>query len=107
MNCHKNNHDEKNTQENEHKKHRNHMLLMVLCCALPIVVLFALPLLKINNAGLNKILPFLTLMLCPLMHVLMIPMMMRKDKNKKNTGTLNDQSVLNPVQIKNDKEDLI
>lgn len=79
MNCHK-----KNGQRNQdaHGGHGKHMLLMVLCCALPIVLLLLLPVLRINSPAIRNILPFAILLLCPLMHVAMIPMLFRKDKNK-------------------------
>lgn len=87
MNCHGNhgnngNKGNGNGHGSGHKSHMSHMLLMVLCCALPVVLLLLFPLLKINSTALKSILPFVIFLLCPLMHILMIPLMFRKDKNK-------------------------
>lgn len=79
MNCHGNKDNKQG--EHKHKGHMSHMWMMVLCCAIPIVLLLALPLLNIKNAGwLSGAIFFL----CPLMHVLMIPMMMKRNKQDKN-----------------------
>ncbi len=86
MNCHGGNNQGQNGHENGHKGHGKHMLLMVLCCAIPAVLLILLPFLRINTLALRSILSFGMLLLCPLMHVMMIPMMFRKDKDKKNDG---------------------
>jgi len=53
----------------------SHMWMMALCCGLPLALLFILPMLGISflNGALLGIIPFL----CPLMMLLMIPMMMR------------------------------
>lgn len=85
MNCHGGNNEGQNNHENGHKGgHSKHMLLMVLCCAIPIVLLLLLPVLRINNLKLRSILPFAALLLCPLMHIVMMPMMFRKDKGGNN-----------------------
>lgn len=81
MNCHEDN----NQKQSRHKGHVGHMLLMVLCCAIPIVLLLVMPTLQINNAFLKSILPIAVFLLCPLMHLLMMPMMMRKHKNGDDT----------------------
>ncbi|HBR28270.1 MAG TPA: hypothetical protein DD734_11740 [Firmicutes bacterium] len=80
MNCHGGNDQGQDNHENGHKGHGKHMLLMVLCCALPIILLMLIPILKNNNPALKSILPFAVVLLCPLMHIMMIPMMFRKDK---------------------------
>lgn len=81
MDCHGEN--QKHHGENSEKLHGHglHMLLMILCCAIPLILLFALPALKINDPALNRIIASLSLLLCPLMHLIMIPMMLRKDKS--------------------------
>ncbi|HEY8892725.1 MAG TPA: hypothetical protein VIM70_21025 [Clostridium sp.] len=59
-----------------------HMVHMVICCGLPIVVLFSLPLItKISPSTgslVLKIVPFL----CPVMMIFMMPMMMRGNKKE-------------------------
>ncbi|MDO8685837.1 MAG: DUF2933 domain-containing protein [Clostridiales bacterium] len=84
MNCHNDNNQAQNNHEKGHKGHGNHMLLMVLCCAIPIVLLLLLPVLRINIPALKRFLPYAVLLLCPLMHILMMPMMFRKDKKGEN-----------------------
>lgn len=84
MNCHGGNNQGENNHGTEHKGHGRHMLLMILCCAIPVILLMLLPVLKINSPALKSILPFAALLLCPLMHIAMIPMMFRKDKGGNN-----------------------
>lgn len=81
MNCH----DNKN---NEHKSHSHlkHMLHMVICCGIPILLIVALPFLKLNtsiNTVILRIAPFI----CPIMMIFMIPMMFKgmkgEDSHKK------------------------
>lgn len=82
MNCHGRNNQGANDHGTEHKGHGRHMLLMILCCAIPVILLMLLPVLKINSPALESILPFAVLLLCPLMHIAMIHIMLRKDKRK-------------------------
>ncbi|MDK2934417.1 MAG: hypothetical protein PWP27_2227 [Clostridiales bacterium] len=96
MNCHGNNNE--NNQGHNHKGHRSHMWLMILCCAIPIVLLMLLPLSKVNNAGVNGLLTGAIFLLCPLMHILMMPMMFKKDKNKQENHT---QYLNNQIESKN------
>lgn len=62
----------------KHKGHMSHMWMMALCCGLPIAVLFLLPLFGVSlfKGSLIGIVPFL----CPIMMMIMMPMMMRRDK---------------------------
>lgn len=46
-----------------------HMLLMILCCAIPLALIFALPRLNVSLGSLGF---FLILLLCPLMHFLLM-----------------------------------
>ena len=84
MNCHGGHGNYgSNEDENGHGKkgHKLHMLLMILCCALPVMSIIFLSFFKINNDDLRSILSSAAFLLCPLMHMLMIPMMFRKDQN--------------------------
>ena len=78
MNCHG---DNKEKQKNHKQNPLKHMWHMILCCGLPIVIIGVLPLIaKFSPAAsgiLGKIAPFL----CPLMMLLMLPMMLRGHKN--------------------------
>jgi hypothetical protein len=80
MNCHGNNDRNSGEGKRGHKGHGMHMLLMALCCALPILLIWILPALNISSKTLSGILPFAAVLLCPLMHIMMIPAMMHKDK---------------------------
>jgi hypothetical protein len=57
-----------------------HMLLMVLCCGLPILLIGILPFLKIGNAGFKVTLASIIPFLCPIMMLFMIPMMLKGSK---------------------------
>lgn len=79
MNCHENKKDGKGTHKHGALKH---MLHMALCCGLPIVIIGALPLITRFSPGaagvLGKIAPFL----CPIMMLLMLPMMFGANKKR-------------------------
>ena len=47
-----------------------HLLLMVLCCTIPLALIFALPYLGVSLSSSGWLL--LVLLLCPLMHLLMM-----------------------------------
>ncbi|MEQ8198210.1 MAG: hypothetical protein ABRQ27_09425 [Clostridiaceae bacterium] len=99
MNCHENKKDTKNQSGHKHSPLK-HMLHMVLCCGLPILILFVLPFITRINPSVGgfllKIVPFI----CPIMMISMIPMMMgmgkeksccssKDNKNEKESGKLN------------------
>lgn len=73
MDCHD---DSKAVQTTEPGKkkggHGGHMLMMVLCCGLPILIVSAVPFLVQFNPGLAKFLGSYSWLLCP---ILMVPMM--------------------------------
>lgn len=75
MNCHGN-------KNGENKKHNpiKHMLMMVLCCGLPFLLVAVLPFLNIGG-GFKALITGITPFICPLMMLLMIPMMFRGMKN--------------------------
>lgn len=58
--------------QNKNGSHKGHMLHMILCCGLPLLILLVLPLFGYSGI-LQRIVPFI----CPVMMLLMIPMMMR------------------------------
>lgn len=89
MDCCNNKQEGNNKQEQNHKgKHRghmSHMVMMALCCGAPLILLLLLPAIGsvIPGAGavIGKIVPFL----CPLMMLLMLPMMFGKNKGNGNS----------------------
>jgi len=70
MNCH-----------NKNGK-KGHGMLMLLCCLIPLMLVFMLPRLGVNIGPLARIAPFAMLLICPLMHIGMFVFMFKgKDKN--------------------------
>lgn len=71
MNFHGNN--------NKHKSHSpiKHMILMVLCCGLPILVVAALPFFKFASPAIRTSLTGIAPFICPLMMIFMLPMMIK------------------------------
>ena len=74
---------------NNHEKKENkgghssmkHMLMMALCCGLPILLIAVLPFVKIVNAGFRVTLASIIPFICPLMMLFMIPMMLKHSKS--------------------------
>lgn len=64
-------HDNKDTKVQKHG-HKSHLLHMALCCGLPLLILLVLPLIGYKGILLS-IAPFI----CPIMMLVMVPMMMR------------------------------
>lgn len=93
MNCCKNNDDNDNkniinnqtdTKAPKHN-HKGHMMHMVLCCGVPLLLILLLPLFGYKGFLLT-IVPFI----CPIMMLVMMPMMMRghgKDCSKDSGHT--------------------
>ena len=87
MNCHGNN-DDGNNGNGHRKGHKgmSHMLMMALCCGAPILIFLLIPLIsKIGGPGVSKALLGIAPLLCPLMMVLMIPMMFKGNKNNSSS----------------------
>lgn len=77
LNCCKNDEKKDNLKKNK-KHHMSHMTMMVICCGAPILILLIITLLGYNGI-LFSLLPFI----CPIMMVLMMPMMLiGRDKGK-------------------------
>lgn len=71
-----------------HKGHMTHMKMMALCCGLPVLLLFLLPLLGYKGF-LTGILPFL----CPILMVAMMPMMMGMGRKKDEQKSMDQPEV--------------
>lgn len=82
MNCHGDN------NQNNSKRHNpiRHMLMMVLCCGLPILLLGVLPFLKIGG-GFKALIATVAPFICPLMMIFMIPMMLKGMKKENCCGS--------------------
>lgn len=85
MDC---NEKKENTNENQggHKHSpMNHMLMMVLCCGLPIILLIVVvPFLGIFGTGFKLTVASIIPFLCPVMMLFMIPMMLKSSKDSKS-----------------------
>lgn len=87
MNCcgnhdHNNQSDKNHTRENEnHNAHgthqHNHNLMMAVCLIIPIAVIIGL-FFTGGFSGSNSLLILAAVLICPLMHLFMMPAMMKK-----------------------------
>ena len=84
--------DNVNNEKKENKgghSSMKHILMMVLCCGLPILLIAVLPFLIGNTAfriTLASIIPFL----CPILMLFMIPMMLKGSKEGKSCHNNNN-----------------
>lgn len=65
-----------------HKNMKKHSWMMKLCCILPIVLISIMLAVNSANGTPGNILTFSLLLLCPLSHLVIMPLMMRR-KNMK------------------------
>jgi uncharacterized membrane protein len=68
------------------KKHRNHIWMMALCCGLPILLLFLLPVLSSTLDLPYSVLRTAFTLLCPALMLLMCIMMMKDHKAAGDNG---------------------
>lgn len=97
MNCHGNNEKKQGTHSHSSLKHMWHMIL---CCGLPIVIIGLLPVIARFNPAASGLLGRLAPFLCPIMMLLMLPMMF--GGNKKGSCCDNkteNQDNDNPLQL--------
>lgn len=84
--CKKGNHNDPSNNSNEEqcnhnaKSHKFHMLIMLLCCALPILLIGLLPTLGIGGGNVGKLASYLMIILCPLSHIFMMKGMFKSKK---------------------------
>jgi hypothetical protein len=60
---------------NHCNKNKFHKILIILCCAIPLLVIGALYFTKVQGTSWGSILSFGAILLCPLMHLIMMPLM--------------------------------
>lgn len=77
MSCH----DNQNNQEKQHSPLK-HMLHMILCCAIPILLVAALPFLKLKGT-LNTAILTISPLICPIMMGFMLLMILKGSRKKK------------------------
>jgi len=97
MNCCKKDENKDNLKKNK-KHHMSHMIMMALCCGAPVLILLIITLLGYQGI-LFTLLPFI----CPIMMVLMMPMMLRGGDKGKSEQT--DQ--LNQTEERTSKQNLL
>ncbi|SET05675.1 hypothetical protein SAMN05660297_01245 [Natronincola peptidivorans] len=61
-------------------KGKNHGLLMLLCCLIPILAILLLPRLGLELGPIGRLAPYAMLLICPLMHVGMMVFMFKEKK---------------------------
>lgn len=103
MKCCNHNHDNSG-ERNNHKGHMSHIWMMLLCCGAPMLLLLLLPAIGsfVPRAGylIGRLIPFL----CPLMMIMMLPMMFGRNKCSKEQQN-NEQQ--NNEQHNNDQNNNI
>jgi uncharacterized membrane protein YkvI len=72
------------------------MGMMALCCGAPLILLLLVPLLGTGIPGLKGILTRLVPFICPVMMIIMIPMMF---KGKKSNADKNDNQQDNQIKL--------
>lgn len=89
MSCHRNDEDKNN--KGSHSSMRHMLLMMVLCCSIPILIIVAVPFFNIGNTGLIVSLVSVITFFCPLMMLFMIPMMLKGSKEDKSSYDKKDK----------------
>lgn len=79
------NHNHKNHQNGNHGQHggnhKSHKWLMMIFCVLPIALAAVFFLTKGTEGAVSSYLPFFLILLCPLSHLILMPLMHKKDKD--------------------------
>ena len=79
-----------NETENGNHSHKKHVPHMILCCALPILVLLSIPFISKISPGSSKFLILIAPFICPIMMISMIPMMFGGKKKSIKNGNQNE-----------------
>lgn len=82
MDCHGNGNGDNQNEKSPRKGILSHGALMILCCLIPILLLFVLPYLNIKSPALQAIASAGVFLLCPLMHIGMMFFMFKGDKKE-------------------------
>ncbi len=72
---------------------KSHVLLMILCCLIPIIVLSAVYIFRIPTSA---VLLYGMILLCPLSHILMMRFMMRDHGGAEHAGPGHDARAAMP-----------
>lgn len=103
MSCHGNN-KENNGAHNHGHSPLKHMLHMILCCGLPIVIIGLLPFIARFSPGAGRVLGWIAPFLCPIMMLMMLPMMFRGNKGRSCCeGKEESNNESKPLEITGDR----
>lgn len=67
---------------NYNHKGKNHSLLMLLCCLIPLIAIVVLPRLGIELGPIGRLAPYALFLICPIMHIGMMVFMFKGNKNQ-------------------------
>lgn len=96
MKCHENKENINENQKKDGHKHSSmkHMLMMAMCCGLPLLLLLVVPFLGVFGLGFKLTIASIIPFLCPIMMIFMIPMMMKSSKGGKSCCNDNKKEVI-------------
>jgi len=86
-----------NKNNNSNNGHSHHMWMMILCCGAPILLLLIISLLGTNFTGIRVILAGILPFVCPIMMIIMIPMMFMK---RKGNGKCHEDNITENIDEK-------
>lgn len=75
------NHNQHDSHTNHYKKGPANHLMMMICCILPIVLFVILIIFNNVSGSTSNMLTYSVLLLCPLSHLVLMPLMMRNKKH--------------------------
>lgn len=79
--CNKN--DDQQRRHGKKQGHLKHIIMMIFCCALPMVLVFTIPLIGNLIPGSARILAAVAPFLCPVLMIGMIPMMIKNSRESR------------------------
>jgi hypothetical protein len=88
MNCHGNHNNNENGQKHSPLKH---MLHMVICCGLPIAIIFLLPYIAKFSPSVAGVLGIIAPFLCPIMMIGMMVIMVRANRKAESSCHKNEK----------------
>ena len=77
-----------------------HMIMMVLCCGLPILIFAIIPFLGAANTPLKSGLTAITPFICPIMMFFMMPMMMKHLKERQECHDNGEKQIIEVKRLK-------
>ncbi|MCX7922443.1 MAG: hypothetical protein N3B21_10610 [Clostridia bacterium] len=72
---------------NHCRKGRLHSIIMILCCAAPLLVLAIMYFTKLRGTETGSLLSFAAILICPLSHLVLIPLLMGRRQKNNNEGS--------------------